>query len=130
MRKSKPQFKTVDFSERSSDDFRKYIKFLMTHQDKAFKERFEGMSDDEIEEELRKQLEKKITKWVDDDTKHYDTIYPEDTKYGRGYKMLVSGEGQRVIFYEIYKDEDDNLCAKVHNFRIQKILEKILKKKI
>ena len=26
MRKSKPQFKTVDFSERSSDDFRKYIK--------------------------------------------------------------------------------------------------------
>lgn len=128
---AKSQYETIVFSDDSNEDFDKYIEFLM-REDKKFQQKIEHASDDEISEIKDGQTEKlkaQINKWVNNDWKHKDSIYPERTKYGKGYKMLVSGSGERVIFYEVYTDKKGKRHARIHKCPHYKDFSKDLEEK-
>lgn len=115
--KSEPQYKTVSFSDDSNKDFEKYIEYLIKT-DKNFQKEIENEEDGDKVKRLKNKREEKlknqIIKKVNKDWRHKESIYPSDTEYGKGYKMVVSGEGERVIFYDIYTDKKDKKHARVH----------------
>ena len=106
----KNQYVKVGFSEGTNKDFDRYIKFLTGNSRSYGSEKEENEKIKELEGRLKDKLIKKI----DRDWSHRDSIYPKDSEYGRGYKMVVDTTNQRVLFYKIYKNKDNENCVTIH----------------
>ena len=110
----------IELSDSAKKEIVKYSKYL------AKTTKFDRDKIQDLTTKFEEQLKKNINSSKNE---HSDSIFPQKTKYGKGYKMCVDKSKHRVIFYKIDKDENGKEIARIHECPHSTELRKELEKK-
>lgn len=110
----------IELSDSAKKEIVKYSKYL------AKTTKFDRDKIQDLTTKFEEQLKKNINSSKNE---HSDSIFPQKTKYGKGYKMCVDKSKHRVIFYKIDKDENGEEIARIHECPHSTELRKELEKK-